>query len=249
MVDIGDAYLEGQDRLIRVVDASGVDVDAGVAACPGWSVHDVLAHHIGVVAAVAAGDLGEFGQLSSGILEQWRDVEVQQMRDALTAQQVEERRDHDIPALVAEWHDATTEVLPLLRGEIPVPSTLPPFFGFILINDLVVHETDIRAALKLPRAPASPALSVALAGYAFSLENRIRVLELPSLVLVYDGKERHLGGGAVGATLVADRHELVRVLAGRRTRAQILELEWSGDPGPYVDILSEYGPSDVVNID
>jgi hypothetical protein len=65
-------------------------------------------------------------------------------------------------------------VLPLLRGEVPVPATLPPFVGFVLVNDLVVHETDIRAALGLPRAPASAALSLALTGYSFSLEARIR---------------------------------------------------------------------------
>ena len=81
------------------------------------------------------------------------------------------------------------------------------------------------------------------------LENRIRILGLPTLVLLYDDKERHIGEGQVRATLAADRHELVRVLAGRRTRAQILKLAWTGDPGPFVDILSEYGPTSVVGID
>jgi uncharacterized protein (TIGR03083 family) len=249
MVDVGDAYLEVQDRLIEAVERPGVDVQVPVAACPGWSVHDVLAHHVGVVAGVAAGDLGEFGELADGILEQWRDREIQQTRDALTALQVEERRLKDVPALAAEWRTATSEVLPLLRGHTRVPATLPPFIGFILVNDLVVHETDIRAALGLPRAEASSALSVALSAYAFSLENRIRVLGLPALTLAYDGKERCLGEGPPGATLAADRHELLRVLAGRRNQAQILELTWTGDPAPYVDVLSEYGPTDLVGID
>jgi hypothetical protein len=201
------------------------------------------------VAGVAAEDLGEFGRLSSRILDQWRDEEVQRVRDTLTARQVEQRRWHDVPALVSEWRAATTEVLPLLRGEIPVPATLPPVVGSILVNDLIVHETDIRAALGLPRAPASAALSFALAGYAFSLENRIRFLGLPGLVLAYDGKERQLGEEPVGASLAADRHDLVRVLAGRRTRAQIQALTWTGDPGPFLDVLSEYGPATVVGVD
>jgi len=68
-------------------------------------------------------------------------------------------------------------------------------------------------------------------------------------VLAYDGKERRLGEGPEGATLTADRHELVRVLAGRRTRGQILELAWDGDPTPFVDVLSEYGPVWDVGID
>ncbi len=153
MVDIGNAYLEVQGRLIEAVEQPGADVLAAVAACPGWSIHDVLAHHVGVVAGVAAEDLGGFGELVFDILEQWRDSEIQRIRDALTARQVEERRLRDVPALVAEWRTATTDVLPLLRGETPVPATMPPFVGSVLVNDLVVHETDIRAALGLPRAP------------------------------------------------------------------------------------------------
>jgi uncharacterized protein (TIGR03083 family) len=249
VIDIGDAYLEVQARLIEAVEDPNADLLAPVAACPGWNVHDVLAHHVGVVVDAATEDLGEFGKLSFGILEQWRDSEVQRMRDALTARQVDERRHRDVSTLVTEWRTATTDLLPLLRGETPVPVTLPPFIGVILVNDLVVHETDIRAALGLPRAAASAALSLALAGFSASLENRIRVLGLSALVLGYDGKERRIGERPVGATLSADRHELVRVLAGRRTREQILGLTWTGDPGPFVDVLSEYGQVTVLGID
>jgi len=241
-IDAGTAYQEVQARLIGAVEMPGADLTAAVPACPGWSVHDVLAHHVGVVAGVAAEDLGEFNELVFDLLEQWRDSKVQRARDAMTASQVEVRRRSDVGALVTEWRRATDDVLPLLRGEVPVPPTLPPFVGFVLVNDLVVHETDIRAALGLPRAPASSALSLALTGYAFSLEARIGRLGLPALVLAYDGKERRLGEGPEGATLTADRHELVRVLAGRRTREQILGLAWSGDPAPFLDVLSEYGP-------
>jgi uncharacterized protein (TIGR03083 family) len=247
MIDLGDAYLEVQGRLIESLVEPGADVLAPVPVCPGWSVHDVLAHHVGAVAGAAAGDLGEFGELD--ILEQWRDTEVRRIRDSLTAHQVEERRLRDLPALVSEWRTATTDVLPLLRGDTPVPATLPPFVGFMLIGDLVVHETDIRAALGLPRAMPSKALSLALVAYSFSLENRIRILGLPALVLAYDGKERRIGEPPVGATLTADRHELVRVLAGRRTGEQILGLAWAGEPGPFVDVLSEYGPATVPGVD
>jgi len=160
----------------------------------------------------------------------------------MTARQVDERRDHSVAALTDEWRAATLAVTPMMRGEVAPPPSLPPYIGFILVNDLVVHETDIRSALSLSRAPASPALSLALAGYSFSLENRIRQLGTPALVLAYDGKQHQLGDQPVGATVSADRHELVRVLAGRRTRDQILGLDWDGDPTPYLDILSEYGP-------
>jgi uncharacterized protein (TIGR03083 family) len=248
-VDIGSAYVEVQDRLIAVVEDPATDLRAPVPACPGWSVRDVFSHHVGVVADVARGDFGEFQDRVADLLEQWRDVEVQRARDAMTARQVDERGRVEVAALVAEWRRATVEVLAMLTGEVAVPDSLPPFMGFVLINDVVVHETDIRAALGLPRAQESAALSIALAAYSFSLESRIRNLGLPALVLTYDGKERRIGEGEAGASLAADRHELVRVLAGRRSREQIRNLVWTGDPAPYVDVLSEYGPTDVAGLD
>jgi uncharacterized protein (TIGR03083 family) len=212
-------------------------------------VHDVLAHHIGIVADVDREDFGEMQDRAPDLLEQWRDVEVQRARDAMTARQVDERRQSAVSALVSEWRTTTLRVLPMLRGEVPVPDSLPPFVGFVLVNDLVVHETDIRAALGLPRAEQSAALSLALSAYSFSLEDRIQRLGLPALVLAYDGKERRIGSGEPAATLTADRHELVRVLAGRRSREQIRHLGWQGDPAPFLDVLSEYGPTEVPGTD
>ena len=91
-------------------------------------------------------------------------------------------------------------------------------------------------------ARAAPELSLAVAGYSFSLDNRIRQLGLPALVLDHGGKGHQLGDAPVGATLAADTGAVVRVLAGRTPRAEVLALDWTGDPSLYVDVLSEYGP-------
>jgi hypothetical protein len=80
-----------------------------------------------------------------------------------------------------------------------------------------------------------------LAGYCFALDYRLRALGLPALTLRYDGKERTVGEGPSAAALTADRWELVRVLAGRRSRAQIERLEWDGDATPYLALLPTYG--------
>jgi uncharacterized protein (TIGR03083 family) len=245
MADPVDAYIDIQQRLIDAISDPAADVGAPVPSCPGWNVRDVVAHHVGVVVDVARGSLGD---IAMDLLDQWRDLDVQRARDTMTARQVDERRDHSVQELTDEWREATKAVAPMMRGEVAPPPSLPPYVGFILVNDLVVHETDIRSALSLARAPASPALSLALAGYSFSLDNRIRQLGTPSLVLAYDGKQRQLDKQRqleeqmVGATVSADRHELVGVLAGRRTRDQILGLDWEGDPSPFLDILLEYGP-------
>jgi uncharacterized protein (TIGR03083 family) len=247
MIDIAEAYAQVQYRLIDAVSGAGAHVAKPVPACPGWSVHDVVAHIVGVVVDVGA------GRLFAGadrLTDQWRDPQVQQARDAMTARQVAARRNVSISELIQEWHRATTVVTPILRGEVAPPPPLPGFTAYILVNDLVVHEADIRSALGLGRASETAALSLALAGYASSLEQRIRELGLSDLVLAYDGKQRRLGdSGKLGATVTADRYELVRVLAGRRTGKQILELDWIGDPNPFLDVLSEYGPVTTPTVD
>jgi uncharacterized protein (TIGR03083 family) len=239
VTDALTAYVEVQRRLVDLVGAPGTDLAVPAPACPGWSAHDVLAHHVGVVVDVAAERLPP--ELAD-LMEQWRDAGVQAARDTMTQRQVDERRGRSVASLCDEWRTATDAVAPWLRGDVAVPASLPPFLGFVLVNDLIVHETDIRGALGAARAPESPALSLALAAYSFSLEHRIRGLGLPALELAYDGKRRRLGDEPVGAVLAGDRHELVRVLAGRRDREQVLAMDWDGDPTPFVDVLSEYGP-------
>jgi hypothetical protein len=82
---------------------------------------------------------------------------------------------------------------------------------------------------------------VALAGYCFGVDYRVRALDLPAMTLRYDGKERTLGEGPVAAVVTADRWELLRMLAGRRSRAPIMHLDWTGDPEPYLALVPAYG--------
>lgn len=241
MADVGAAYVEVMERFIAAVTEPGVDVDTSVGACPGWSVRDVVAHHVGAMVDLTTGNVSEFGTFER-LLDQWRDDDVARDRDAMTARQVEERRSRTVEQLVAEWREAAQALLPMLRGDISFPPSVAVFAGSVAINDVVVHEGDVRAALGLERAPESVALGLALRGYAFSLEHRIRERELPALVLAYAGKELTLGDGDVGGRVAADRFELVRAMAGRRTADEIRELSWEGDPTPYLPVISEYGP-------
>ena len=249
MIDIGTAYVEVQDRLIGALGRPGVDVDVPAPACPGWRARDVLAHHVGLVSDIAHDRLDVLAPVAARLDEQWRDREVARARDEMTAEQVDTRRNDDVRALIAEWRAATEAILPMLRGEAPVPAVLPPTIPFVLNTDLVVHETDIRAAVGLPRAGPSLALSLALIGYASALEQRIRLIGLPSLALAYDGKQRLLGDDPAVTTLRGDKHELVRVLAGRRTNEQLVALDWDGDPTPFLPVLSGYGPTTVPGYD
>jgi hypothetical protein len=86
-----------------------------------------------------------------------------------------------------------------------------------------------------------PASGVAFATYAFGVDCRLRILSLPALTFRYGGKKRTIGDGPVEATVSTDRRELLRVVAGRRSRSQIEALEWTGNPAPYPGLLPVNG--------
>ena len=56
-----------------------------------------------------------------------------------------------------------------------------------------------------------------------------------------------LGTGDVIASLSAPRYELFRALGGRRTRAEIAALDWSGDADQLIGLVSRY-PMPAVSI-
>jgi 1,6-anhydro-N-acetylmuramate kinase len=49
-----------------------------------------------------------------------------------------------------------------------------------------------------------------------------------------------LGTGDPGTSLTAGRNELFRAITGRRTVSAIRAYDWSGDPSPYLAIISPY---------
>jgi uncharacterized protein (TIGR03083 family) len=242
LTDLWEAYSEVSQRLCAVLVALGEDEGrTPVAACPGWSVRDVVAHHCGAVVDAVSGNIAELKGFN--LFDQWRDQDVADARDALTRREVAERAGRSLRSLVEEWSVATAGLVPIMRGERPFPEPVPSIFTGVLINDVVVHEGDIRSALALEPVQDGAALSLAIMNYGFSLDYRIRVLGLAPLVLEYDDRRRRFGGDAdPGATLRASRYELVRCLASRRTANDIRDYDWTGNPEPYISIVPEYGP-------
>lgn len=243
MVDVATAYAEVQERLGALMTSLSSDERARhTIACPAWTVQDVFAHHIGVLADVLAGDLHELGS-PHRLLDQWRDPEVARDRDAMTARQVEERRGRSVDELSDEWRRTTTELAPMLAGGKPLPGDPAGMLPFVVVNDVVVHEGDIREALGLDVAPEVSATAISLASYGVTFDRRLRQLNLPAVAFAYDGKTRQFGEGEPAATVSADRTTLVRMLASRLTPDEIRALEWSGEPGPYLAAIPEYGRS------
>lgn len=119
MIDLGVEYGEARRRLTEVVrhvpDPAGTDV----ACCPGWSVHDVIAHLVAVIEDVNGGKL-------AGPPD-----------DAWTAEQISRRAGRPTGDLLDEWAELSPPFEQLLSG-VPVWPAL---------MDVVSHEHDVRAAV------------------------------------------------------------------------------------------------------
>ena len=237
VLEFDAAYAETKAALVDVLTAQGEQVwEQAVPATPAWCVADVVAHVTGL-ACDAAND-----QMPSdlNLLEQFRDDAVVAARNAYADGKVEARRGRGPRDVLDEWDRAEPELMTRLRMPDRV-GTLPVGFDIVLVTDLCVHTDDVLGALGLPPRRDSAAARVALAGYCFGVDYRVRALGLPALAVAYDGKERILGEGPPAAAVTGDRWELLRAFAGRRSRAQLLALEWSGDPEPYLPIIPAYG--------
>lgn len=238
MIELDAAYAEAKAGMIESIgDSDSPTWSTPVPATPAWDVLDVVAHVAGLAVDGAEGRM----PADVNLLEQFRDADVVAARDAYADGQVLRRRGKTPSEVVGEWDAAEPVLLDQLRGEMTGPRPLPFGFDVVLVTDLCVHAGDVALALALPPHRESAASRVALAGYCFGVDYRIRALGLPALTLRYEGKERTLGDGQPAAAVEAERWELLRVLAGRRSRAQISALKWTGDPEPYLALLPAYG--------
>ena len=123
------AYAGVRARVCEVLEAAGPDVGSRpTPATPEWTVHDVLAHLVGVADDVLN------GRLDGAATDPW------------TANQVDRRRKMTVAELVVEWNDLAPAFDEL------VVNTPAEFSGQGLF-DAATHEHDIRNALGVPGAP------------------------------------------------------------------------------------------------
>ena len=227
---VAGAYRSVQARIAEVV--AGADPATPVPACPEWTVRDLVAHLTGLAADVADGKLEGYGG------------------DVWTARQIESRADDDIDELLMEWADHTAELDTILErptsagfgdtfatdslGGQPI-ETLP---GAVL-GDAVIHEHDLRAAVGNREARTSAELISALDAMIRGLRRGFPRAGVPTLRVVATdvGMEWVMGLDAPEAELRATAFDLFRTVSGRRTRAEMAGLSWTGDPEPFLDHL------------
>lgn len=186
-----------------------------VPACPGWTLHDLLAHVTGVMQDFVSGNTdGAPGP-------EW------------TAAQVERFRDAHIESIKSAWRASLDQAGPIFRR-----------MGAQLLPDVVTHELDVRGSLGNIEARDSERLAVAVDVLASWGDGYYKSAGIPSLMLRTDRKQYILGDDSPQGEVSATVFEASRVLTGRRSHAQNRALEWSVDPTPWLDHMSTLGSRD-----
>ncbi|MHA3700980.1 maleylpyruvate isomerase family mycothiol-dependent enzyme [Jatrophihabitans sp. YIM 134969] len=206
-------WQQAQDRVIGLVaERDDAQASVRVPACPDWTAKDLLAHMVGLGADVVAGD------------------EPDDHNPAWTQAQVDARRDRDLAALVAEWQGLTGPLVQWMtaRGTRP-------------LNDVVIHEQDLRGALEAPGAEENEGLETVRDRMAGRFGPRVGEAGLPAIALVSPAWECVAGDGPVAVVLEASGFDLFRALTARRSAAQISSWVVEGDVRPYLPLFAGIG--------
>jgi uncharacterized protein (TIGR03083 family) len=207
-------YQETRERIVALV--SGLDEAAWstrVAACPDWSVRDVVAH-LGAVADDWAG-----GRLAGA------------PTDEETAAQIARFGGCHVAEILAAWTDTAAR----LDHMAETAGVTPP------LGDITSHEHDVRAALSRRGARDSAAVWYTSDQLLATLRTPV-----PLRVTVEDAQYRSGPDDRAETAeilLSTTRFEALRWRTGRRSRAQLAAMDWSGDPTPVLDHLYMFGPA------
>lgn len=206
-------YFATRDELIDIVSGlNSEQLATAVPMSPEWSVQDTVAHVCGINADVINQRFEGFGS------DEW------------TAYQVESRRGQSLAEICAEWTSFTEALGEHIDGD--------PFFGVRLTGDLIIHVQDIQHALELPIDRSHPASLVGAERYVPHLQERVMErMGVGVAVELTDGGSYPAPDAAKGdpLTLRTSAYDYLRSVSGRRSRAQVEALDWTGDPTAVLD--------------
>jgi len=237
-------YGKTRRRILDLVqDLDAEAADAPVPACPGWSIHDVIAHVTGNCTSIITGEFADAAK------PEW------------TAQQVEARKHMTLADVLAEW-DATAPQIAAIIDDFPGRT------GTQVLGDLTVHEHDLRGALGRPGARDTDAVSMATNFLVTTfLDRGAAMFGLGPLEVKTEDRNWIVGTGdppvgevdqraawqsvvfstepesepdpppAPVAHVGVGRFELFRAVSGRRSADQIRNFHWSVDPEPYLPMF------------
>ena len=208
------AWRAAFERVCTLVERLDADaLAATVPACPDWAVRDLLSHMVGLGADVLAGD------------------EPDDHNSAWTQRQVEARRDRSAADLLAEWRGLADPLMAWMREHGSRP-----------LNDVVIHEQDLRGAVGVVGGRDSDGLRIVRDRMAGRFAAGVGDLQPVALV---SGEWTWSSQGEVGEAVVvveADAFDLARALTSRRTADQLRSWTRRGDVAPYLDAFARLGP-------
>jgi uncharacterized protein (TIGR03083 family) len=214
--DVGAAYAAGRARVTALLaDLPEAAGHRSVPACPGWEVHDVLAHVSGVCVDILDGRIEGAGT------------------DPWVAVQVEARRDVPVADLLHEWNAAAPSV-EAMAGDFGET-------GRQWVFDFAVHEQDMRGALDAPGGRDAASWAVGLEFVLPAFHGTIAQAGLPAVRVITPDREWESPHAPSVETLRVDGFELGRALTGRRSADQVRAFDWSTDPEPYLAAFA-FGP-------
>jgi hypothetical protein len=221
--DLGENYGLARRRVSALVRDLEDPFAIPVPACPGWTVHDVVAHLVAVVEDAVAGKLT--GPPS----------------DEVTREQVGRRRDMPTNEMLDEW----AEICPPFQEGIQALRIWP---GYL---DVLAHEFDIRGAVANRDERDSFQIIASSECLLSNWKPPVPVVvktDQNSYPVgkggVGEGEDGEGGVGEGGASLILETspYEVFRFRLGRRSPAQLRAMSWSGDPTPVLDHMVIFGP-------
>jgi uncharacterized protein (TIGR03083 family) len=209
------AYRGVRERTTDMLGAvdDGTASSTAVPGCPGWTVTELAGHMCGVCVDILEGNLDGVGTAP------WADAQAERFAPL------------GLAGVLDHWNEVAPQVEALAPG-------FPPEAATQLVFDAATHEQDARGAVGVPGARDADSLAVPLEFIGRLLDSRVRAAGLPSLALhTPDGWTTLAGDGPEAIEVRASAFDLFRSFGGRRALAQIRELDWSGDPDPYLAVV------------
>jgi uncharacterized protein (TIGR03083 family) len=149
--------------------------------------------------------------------------------DDETAAQIARFGGYDVAEILTAWSDAAAQLDHLAE----TTGVAPP------LGDIICHEHDVRGAIGRPGARDSAAVWWASDRLLDALRTPV-----PLRVTVEDAEYRSGPDSGAEILLTTTRFDALRWRTGRRSRAQLAAMDWSGDPTPVLEHLYMFGPAE-----
>ncbi|MDQ6947391.1 MAG: maleylpyruvate isomerase family mycothiol-dependent enzyme, partial [Actinomycetota bacterium] len=204
---------------LRITDLlrqhGGAVANTRTAACPNWTVREVLAHLVGVTDDALAGNLEAAGT------------------DPWTEAQVDKRSDRSLEEILHEWDETGPKLEQAIAGAGAGANQL--------VFDTANHEHDIRQALHAPGAQDADSTHIALEFVLGTWSGNFISEGFEPLRLNAGTTTVEAGEGKPVATVAMPAFEALRALSGRRSAAQLVAYDWDADPTLWLPSFT-YGP-------